>query len=264
MATLPYHVDCLDLHSGSIVVGLSSLEGNVWDGAIGMLNIEDGVVLAYMGQPSGVASITFLGSNNSLVGAGCDDGMIRYCATEGLFSRQIIQAHHDIVSDLMHISSLNRLLSCSWDQGIKLWDISNPKFAIYTVQNAHYGSVHGIASSVSEPYVVASVGADAMLKMWDTRMNQKEGCISLYDHESPLACIAWDESNPHRLFTGSDTGELYLFDTRKLKDCSKLTIHNSRIRAVKTSTSFPDIVSTCSDDMSISVVDATLGQVLHK
>lgn len=234
----------------------------MWDGAVASLSMADGSVQAYTPMPAGIAAVRHVG-DKKLVGAGCDDGALRLLSSEGLFVKQVVPAHADILSSISAVDA-QLLLTASWDQDIKLWDLNDLSAAVLSLKSAHYGAVNGCAVSSHQPHIFASVGADGMLRLWDRRESNPSDCVMLHAHDMPAACVEWDRSDGHRLFTGTDGGDLYSFDIRSIHNCSKTTVHSSRIRAIKTHGSYAGVAATCSDDTTIALVSTSTQEIIHR
>lgn len=264
MATFARHVDSLDLSGQQIVVALSALEGNIWDGGVGLLSVESGALQSYLPLPTGSAAIRYLGPDR--VGACCDDGTLRVLSTamDKLELVEVIAAHNDIASGVAAVPSSSQAITCGWDQNICLWDLNATQTPVTTLRNAHYGPVNACSVSPHHPQHLASVGADGMLRLWDTRVAKSSDCIALFSHSLAVSCVEWNAGNAHLLYTGTDAGEVYFLDDRRIEQGTSKALHKSRVRAIRSSSFYPDILCTCSDDTSIGVVNIAEQSLVHR
>lgn len=248
MATFNSHVDSVDVNNSMVVVGLSALEGNVWDGGLQILNVENGETLAGINCPSGMAMVRFLGDSNgtnSIIGTVCDDTFIRLYrpADNDIELVEEWDEHEGIVSALAcHREEPNTFATCGWDGHIYLWDLESGKDIsrpVYSLLDAHIGPIHDISFSKipSEPWHFASVGKDRLLRVWDKRVPTTHGCVQIYEHETaPLDCLEWSAGNDYSLYTGDDIGEILTFDLRKLHDPianQAYPVHTYRTRCMR-------------------------------
>jgi WD40 repeat protein len=256
-------VDSVDLlDSSAVLLSLSSLEGNLWEGGLVLFDLENGSLLAYSTQSIGIPVARYTGQFKVI--AGCDDGSIRSFSIENKSFESLNvnrNAHHDIISGITF--NQTHMFTCSWDQDIKIWDLSNMNTSLSVIPNAHYNGVNAIACN-KRSNQLASVGTDGILRIWDPRIDSSYSeCTMLYSHDVPVASVEWDAGNEYYLYTGTDSGELYQFDIRNINDCSKINLHNNRIRAIKSNASFQNILCTCSDDALIKVINTQNGDILH-
>lgn len=256
MATLPLHIDCLDLSGDHIIVGLSALEGNIWDGGIALLTVENGSLESYATTPTGIPSIAFLGDNQNLIGAGSDDGYLRLYNRENLIFREAAYLHGDIISSISVLPrKTTQFLTTSWDEDMKLWDLENLADPILWFKNAHSGPIHDCQASYHEPTQIASVGMDGLLRLWDLRQPKPTDCLTLYAHNLSLSCVEWDQHHPERLLVGTEGGEMLVVDLRQTDQTLHLStsysIGQHRVRRILSHPTYRDIVTSCSDDGSL-------------
>lgn len=269
-------VDSVDVSDTFVAVGLSNLEGNIWDGAIKLLSIENGQELHSVHCDCGVAMVRFAGQNKNFLLAARDDGHVALYAASSLDPLLQLPAHSDYVSCVaVHESSETEFVSSGWDGAIKLWDWQAESRAtpVLTIGEAHYKHVNEVAISPLERSLLASVGQDGFLRLWDRRTDvDREGCVQLFRHSEAVGCVAWDASNANLVYTGSDAGDVTAFDLRmthvsdgaasttSVEACcsSEHRVHRGRVRRLTTLRGHPGLVVSCSDDTTVAVTRVSL------
>jgi hypothetical protein len=115
LASFAQQADCVCEHGGGIVVGLSQLEGNLWNGAVSVVTAS-GEQLAVAPQEHGVSALT--AHSPAAVVAGSDCGELRLMGAATLELYRSISAHDSVVSALVASSAAGaeqRLVSAAWD-----------------------------------------------------------------------------------------------------------------------------------------------------
>lgn len=114
LAHFAQHADCVCKHDDGIVVGLSELEGNVWGGAVCVVN-GSGAQLAMAPQQHGVSALALLSA--AAVAAGDDAGELRLLSAATLQPLRSVPAHDAAMAALVAGGSgaEQRLVSAAWD-----------------------------------------------------------------------------------------------------------------------------------------------------
>jgi WD40 repeat protein len=287
MIQFDYHADSLSISkdASTLAVGLSNLEGNIWDGGVKVISVETGVELASAHLRCGTNVVKFVSHENhansttaSSILAGRDDGLISFFEmsdSSSLTELARFDGHDDIVASIALMSSTSKFYSCGWEGNIILWDplSGSPCTApLHLIRNAHFGHVNDITcSGSSSECLLASGGDDGFLRLWDSRQSSTAGaaCSQLLPVKQPISCLYWDERHAHRIFAGTDSGKICGFDLRQLGDThhnSDDTLsssgqdestqsfrHTKRVRRIISSESHSDLLFSVSDDGSIGV-----------
>ena len=168
--TAKLQIDSVDVSSSGqrIIIGISALEGNTWDGGLKLLSNE-GVEICSKHSPAGISMVRFSGSR--LLLAARDDGTVVMYSSDKLEEMQVFEAHDDIascVADDPHNES--QFASCGWDGDIYLWDWrlhASKQAPVTSYNHAHNGHINDLKFSPFDANTFCSVGRDGLLRLWD-------------------------------------------------------------------------------------------------
>lgn len=260
------HVDAVDCTDCLIAVGLSSLEGNTWDGGVQLLSLTSGEVVQSMKRNTGVASIHFVGEEKNVIVAAGDDGSISLHKTEDISDAQIVvNAHNDCVSSICSDAFTPSLFTTAgWDGAMKIWDIySNDLLKpVLSLEDAHQRPINGLATGktgAAANNLFASVGQDGFLRLWDQRMGLKNGCAQIHNVMQAVSCVEWDNFEGHQVYIGTDSGHIGCYDIRQANQSwtALQRIHKGRVRRIRSAKSVPGVIFSASDDATIAVSDTS-------
>lgn len=251
------HIDSVDvsLSGRRIVIGLSSLEGNTWDGGLTVLS-DDGVVLCSQYSSAGISKVRFSGPNFIL--AARDDGNVVIYSADKLEEMQSFWVHDDLVScvayDPHHES---HFASCGWDGSIHLWDWLSKAKPVSSYIDAHQGHVNEVTYSPFDSNLFCSVGWDKYLRLWDIRENPSSGCSTIVNVGQISTCVSYESSDSGKLLVGTDAGDVLSIDPRSGPESSILCrsrVHKRRIRRITPSPASTSLsFMTASDDTTFSI-----------
>jgi len=158
------------------------------------------------------------------------------------------------------------VLGASEDTTVCHWDItsySKTKTSIEptTVFKGHTSVVGDVDWHPSQENVLASVGDDKMLMVWDTRASS-EATMKVEAHDREILAVAYNPSVDHLLLTGSADKTIVLHDLRvPTKRLHVFESHLDEVLHVAWSPHNPTIFASCSSDRRINVWDlAMIGQ----
>jgi len=225
------------------LVGCSALTGNVWNGQLllfqyGLSPKSDGITMKEIQKVqtrSGITAVDFAGKTSTpLVLAGNDNAILECLQVsddekanensdgEGLpiIPKPVcsLVGHEEIISSMsVQRSSASGwgsgLLTSSWDETIKLWDLAKSCQAISTWKG-HIGHVHQVKFSKHNPNCFVSAGEDGCLLLWDTRTPAICGGSRLTRGE--VVCVDTSNDSQHCLVYGTSTGNVIHADSRNL------------------------------------------------
>lgn len=226
------HCDCIDLFQSSprLVVGLSSLEGNTWDGAIKIIDEASGQELLSRQTAFGVSTLCLTESENTIV-VGSDDGSLSLFTADALSLVATFLAHQNIVSRVIsNPASAEQCISCGWDSSIFTWDLTRADDTaakpLSSYLNAHHGIVSDVAVSPLAPSGLASIGRDGFVRFWDLR-ESRSLCTGIVDIGSAGSCVAYSTTSAMELGVGTEDGRLLLLDVRM--NCDPSNESNKRL-----------------------------------
>jgi len=260
------HVDAVDCTDSLIAVGLSSLEGNIWDGGVQLLSLTSGEVVQSVKRNTGIASIHFVGDEKNVIVAAGDDGSVSLHKTEDISDAHIVaNAHSDCVSSICSDTFTPSLFTTGgWDGAIKVWDIyaNDLLKPLLSLDDAHQRPINGLAmgkTGTAANNLFASVGQDGFLRLWDQRMGLKNGCAQIHNVMQAVSCVEWDNFEGHQVYVGTDAGHIGCYDIRQSNQSwtALQRIHKGRVRRIRSAKSVPGVIFSASDDASIAVSDTS-------
>ncbi|CAF3497189.1 unnamed protein product [Adineta steineri] len=127
--------------------------------------------------------------------------------------RVTINAHNENVSSIGWNSS-NELVSCSWDQTIKLWNMDT----IQSTQTFKCGkAVLSLDISPVNGLLICGF-TDRFIRLYDTRVQEGYVLRSTFSsHSQWVPSVMWSRTSEHLFVSGSYDGLVKLWDTRSLK-----------------------------------------------
>mmetsp|Transcript_5355 Transcript_5355/g.20004 ORF Transcript_5355/g.20004 Transcript_5355/m.20004 type:complete len:427 (-) Transcript_5355:94-1374(-) len=153
----------------------------------------------------GVESVCFHHHHRDILGAACDDRMLRvYDLRSPTMPAREAQGHDSEINDF-NFSPFNEFLfaTAGADSLVKLWDLRNLKKSLHTLQG-HADEVFHAQFSPHNDSVLATAGADRRVMVWDiTRVGQSQSVEDSEDgppellfihggHTSKVSDIAWN------------------------------------------------------------------------
>jgi WD40 repeat protein len=257
-------VDSLDVSDSFVVVGLSNLDGNIWDGGIKLLSVENGSELQSKHCECGISMVRFAGQNKNFVLSARDDGNVALYSSSTLDDLLLLPAHDDYVSCVAVNESIEtEFISCGWDGSIKVWDwqSDNKDTPVMSIDDAHYQHVNEVSISTHDASLFASVGQDGFLRVWDRRTNiSSDGCVQIFNLHHAGSCVTWDAHHSHSLYTGNDAGLISVFDLRTVANQSAAVgmvgehqAHKGRVRRLQSVRDPAGLLVSCADDTTIAL-----------
>lgn len=263
------HIDSIDVNlSGKrIIMGVSSLDGNTWDGGLSLLS-TDGTEICSKYSQAGISMVRYSGTN--LILAARDDGNVIIYSSDKLEELQVLGIHDDIVScviDDPHNES--HFASCGWDGSVHLWDWRHHQEPKLSYIKAHHGHVNGIAYSPYDPNVFCSAGWDGFVRIWDKRENPSSGCASIINVDQICSCISYESKDENTLLVGTSAGDISVIDHRGGNSASKIIsathIHEGSVRRILASPQpRSGLFISASDDTTYAICKRNNEEVIEK
>lgn len=151
----------------------------------------------------------FIENRNWAVFAG-DDKTIRgfnYNTQEKMFE---IEEHGDFVRELLYMEKLDKLVSCSDDNSIIIWDVQARGLQLVRHLKEHKHFVMSVAANPKEAQVFASASLDGTLKLWN--VNSGNSHMTLTGHQSGVNCVAFFSGDRALLLSGGDDKSVILWN----------------------------------------------------
>ena len=150
-------------------------------------------------------------------------------AEGSIFSPQAVCVGHSKEGYGLSWSKLKEghLLSGSEDTTLCLWDVqsgasgstekSGRQVQPLSIFKGHTNVVEDVDWHAKDPHMIASVGDDRSIRIWDTREPQKEVHVVANAHEGDINCVSFNPVNEMVFATGSADKTVALWDIRNLK-----------------------------------------------
>ncbi len=171
-------------------------------------------------------------------------------------SAQTYLPHSSVVSYVAINQDNTLLVSASYDNTIKLWDI-NTRQLLHSF-TGHEHAIRSVAFNHSGTHIV-SASHDNTIKLWD--VNTRQLLHSFTAHKGAVTSVAFNYSGTHIVSASNDnTIKFWDINTRQL--LYSFTGHERAIRSVAFNHSGTHIVSA-SHDNTIKLWDVNTKQLLH-
>lgn len=208
-----------------------------WDGSINLLNSQD--LSIFKKTPSGfhnekISGLSWNNNDNQLVSGGNEGTINIWNVNENnnnnnekdqnglLLSSPIVsikQAHNDRITKTLFHPINNLIISTSFDQTWKLWDLNKlsgqrDDLQCLVEQEGHSkpiftGEIH------PDSGLFMSGGLDGIVHIWDLRSGRS--IVTLQKHMAGVYCLDWSP-NGYQFVTGSGDCSLKIWDLRKLEN----------------------------------------------
>ena len=227
---------------GLVIVCLSNVFGNTWDGGIVVIppgNFGQDTGIQKTPTPSGCTDAALVDSTGNTIAVSCDDGNVAiYCldgyAVNGIPIKLLTDHENSVTALSSSPAQAGSILSASMDHTIisSLLDGSStsfvheykgvlssfptPTFSTLRVippracAAGHHGAVWDVEHSPTSPTSFASAGQDGAVRLWDERERASTAALP---HPSPMFCVAWLPSAP-LLAAAGEQGEVLVYDVR--------------------------------------------------
>lgn len=127
----------------------------------------------------------------------------------------------------------NRLVSCSKDRTVRIWDLETGN--TLRVLRGHRAAVNAVQFSGNQ---VVSASGDRTIKLWDMETGQ---CLRTFDsHSRGIACVEFDQD---RIVSGSSDQTIKVWDANTGACIYTLIGHTDLVRTLQMSTSVDRIIS---------------------
>jgi len=157
--------------------------------------------------------------------------------------------------------TLGRLASGGIDKVVCLWDVGSASTQSPVRQlGRHTEVISEVAWSGHQADLLASVGDDRKLILWDCRQNEPAHCLDA--HEAEINAVDFNKKDPNLLATGSTDKTVAIWDQRKLTvKMAELEYHNNSVFNVRWAPYSSTLLASGSSDRRVCIWDlARLGE----
>lgn len=223
-----YHIDALAVDGASSLAAIatSSLTGDIWDGGITLLALEDGTsarTVHTAPTQSGNAGLAWVGTDVLAVGDDCGDVSLWSVATSSEEAKLTELArfgeHMQPITALAACTSAPaRVASTCLDGTAKVWSATVAGGAIVTLEHlaAHAWcevAALSLAWLDASAHALATGASDGVVRIWDVR--QEHPAASRFaPHSASILALARGAAED-QLLAASECGSLLLLDKRR-------------------------------------------------
>lgn len=130
-------------------------------------------------------------------------------------------------------------------------------------QYAHNGSVEECVWSPVESNVLATVGTDQMVHVWDSRENNPAPAMSIHAHANDINVADWSALASSMLATGCEDGSLKVWDLRSAtrEGASPVALfqhHRAAVTGLQWANFESSVLATCSADNQVCFWDLSV------
>ncbi|EFJ22134.1 hypothetical protein SELMODRAFT_175982 [Selaginella moellendorffii] len=119
------------------------------------------------------------------------------------------------------------IFSASWDHSFRQWDVET---SINTLTMTCSKALHCLSVGGEGSSLVATGGADPVLRIWDTRMpGTVVPVLQLTSHTSWISACKWHRQSPKHLLTSSYDGTVKMWDIRSKVPLQTVEAHKDKV-----------------------------------
>jgi len=162
-----------------------------------------------------------------MIVTGNRQGIINVYQTETKYVLRKYTSHKSQVNSIEFGESKLKLLSCSNDLSIKIWDLQESQ-PIFELNQAHSDTVKQTLFIDPNESTIISAGYDRLLKLWDIR--QANPLIASREHDVTIEAISFGQTNDYVI---SAFGSAFsIWDLRQMSENTPLMTMKSHLKAI--------------------------------
>lgn len=190
--------------------------------------------------------------NENVLVAACGDGSVKVydlgAPPNANPLRNFREHKHECCCVHWNMVRRDLFLSSSWDDTIKLWSLHQPgSLSTFT---GHTYCVYQVAWNPAHGDIFLSASGDTSLRIWDAR--QAAPSLVMQAHGFEVLSADWCKYNDVIVATGSIDKSIKVWDLRQPRvEVAQLLGHSYAVRRVLFSPHAPDVLASCSYDMSV-------------
>ena len=158
------------------------------------------------------------------------------------------------------------LCTASADKTVKVWDVSAATAAkaspgtqikpLVSLSNFHTATVEDVDWHTKDANMIASVGDDKQLVLWDMRKPKETVHLVKDAHKDDINTVAFNPANEYLLATGSSDHDIAVWDLRKMTSrLHTLKGHTDDVYRIQWAPHNESILGSCSADRRVAVWD---------
>ncbi|KAG2147772.1 WD40-repeat-containing domain protein [Suillus bovinus] len=174
--------------------------------------------------------------------------------------RQRIEGHTHIINEIIHLPGGRRIISCSHDGSIRIWDLESGMQVCEAWKDEADGPVYSIALS-PDGKKVASGSWDGKVRLWNIDTGKVDKKFT--GHTKRVFCVCWSPDGG-RVVSGSEDETFRVWDVESSETILKLApkIENDFIWPVCGYSPDGDMIATDGDHYGLKIWDANTGKLL--
>lgn len=189
-----------------------------------------GPIMLLTGHESEIFTCKFHPQGRTLASAGMDRSIFLWSTRGDCENYAILKAaHSNAILDLDYSVDGQRLFSCSADKTVIVWDTTTA-CRLKKLRN-HQSHVNAISASPDNTNLLASVGDDAHLNIWDLRSRK---CVKSLNDKYQLTAVSFSKNND-QIFVGGIENSINLWDLKKDAIQYSLSGHSETITGLSLS-----------------------------
>jgi len=254
VSQFPKHIDGIKFNkTGQLGIAASNLTGRTWDGLLAVFNDAQfapnipHIDYAALNE-TGCTDMQWIDENRIVTATDAGTVEVWQLKDAPVMENIVMLSEHDDVCSAVSVSSHSKqIISASWDNCIKLWDLE-VDLSIHSI-HIHTDKVLDVLWNPFVADVFASASEDGTVKIYDNRESEKPASmLSRSDTQHPI-CLDWVDEN--RLCVGYSTGDISFLDMRTPnKQTDQIHPH---LKAVNNILYFDGYVASASDDMMVCI-----------
>jgi WD40 repeat protein len=138
--------------------------------------------------------------------------------------------------------------------------------------DAHYRHANDVTYSQEDPALIASVGFDGFVRLWDIRLKPSTDCVLVSNLGQIGSSVAFETAAERTILAGTDAGEIVSVDYRQGSSATgavgggvlhKEQLFRSRVRRIRSHSARKGLFVACSDDTTFAVFHHVASTEFH-
>ena len=201
-----------------------------------------------------IEAVTFLGTSSTLVTVGWEK-IVRFWNVDDGNTIGALDGHNQTIYSVATSRDGDVLVTAAGDNSMRIWDIAGQ--SCIRIIRGHIASVFGVAVS-PDGSKIASCSGDRSVKIWNFDGTL---AIALAGHDGAVRCIDF-HPNGYLLASGSDEGDIIIWNQKTGERVKTLTGHAKRVRSVSFSHR-GEMLASAGDDNLVIVWDVRSGSQME-